>query len=177
MLPEPGTESYGTVAGIAALARTWTLDNTFIDATLYDDGSNPDLTTVVTWVDEVSAMLNIALAKHGFVVPLSTTRGRMAARSIVNQVTADLVKYVNNQGRFFSQRFVDSGYSVWKSIRSELDLWVSEFAPGLAESGETQNASDLDAIGFRDTDEDGDHVFPIFQRKAFGNRFDNWTGE
>jgi hypothetical protein len=166
---------YGTIEGVAALARTWTENNTFADETIYAVGTNPELHSVISWLNEVSAMLDVALGKYGFVVPLSSTAGRLSAKSIVEQITADIVKYVNNQGRFFSERFVDSGMSVWKAIRTDLDLWVLEFAPGLANAGETQHSSDIDAIGFSDHDESGEKMFPIFQRKGFGNTFDDWT--
>lgn len=175
MLPEPSINSYGTIAGVAALARTWTKDNTFIDDNVYEEGTNPQLTSVVAWIDQLSGMLNTALGKYGFVTPLVSDNGRLAAQAIVEQLTADLVKYVNNQGRFFSQRFQDSGYSLWRTLRTDLDLWVGEFGPGLANGGETQNASDIDVIGFRSNDESGEETFPIFQRKAFGNQFQNWT--
>lgn len=175
-LPEPLVGSYGTVAGVAALARTWTVDDTFVDRTVYEEGSNPQLTTVVNLIDQVSSMLDLALGKYGFVTPLVSVAGRLSARSIVEQIVADMVKYVNNQGRFFSQRFVDNGQSVWRAIRSDLDAWVVEFGPALEGAGETQNASDIDSIGYRDSDEQGDPTFPIFQRKQFGNQFTDWTG-
>lgn len=174
MPPEPSLDSYGTVEGVAALARTWTRDETFIDSTPYVEGTNPSLSSVVMWIDQVSAMLNVALAKYGFVTPLTTVRSRLAAQAIVEQLVADVVKYVNNQGRFFSQRFLDSGQSVWRTVRGDLDLWVLEFSPGIVEAGESQGTTNIDEIGFRSTDEGGDPTSPIFQRKEFGNRFQDW---
>jgi hypothetical protein len=173
-MPVPAADSYGTIDGVAALAKTWTRDGTFIDTEAYVEGTNPDNLTVVHWIDQISAMLNTALAKHGFKVPLTTDRSKLVAQSIVEQLTADLVKYVNNQGRFFSQRYLDSGQSVWRTVRNDLDLWVLEFSAGLAEAGEIQGTTNIDEVGFRNTDESGDLTFPIFQRSAFGNRFQDW---
>lgn len=173
--PVPGANSYGSVQGVAALARAWTNDGEFLDGDLYEDSTNPSLTTVVDWIDQTSAILNTALAKYGFAVPITQATAVMAAASIVEQLVADMANYANSTGRFFSQRFIDSGYSVWRTIRNDIDAWVLEYAPGLESLGVPRTESNVDKIGFRSHDDAGDETFPIFQRKGFGNVFDNWT--
>lgn len=168
------SDSYGTVAGVAALAHTWTTDDTFADADAYQDGTNPTQTTVESWINQVSAMLNTALAKYGFVVPITTARGVLVASAIVEQLVADLAAYANSKGRFLTEKFRDSGLSIWRAIRSDLDIWVLEYAPGLEQDGAERSASNVDEIGFRSTNEQGDATFPIFQREAFGNVFRDW---
>ncbi len=173
--PEIAADSYGTVEGVAALARTWTDDGVFLDPEPpYTEGTNPTLTSVVRWMDQVSAVLNTALSKYGFNVPLGSERGQMAAASIVEQIVADLVAYSNSKGRFLTERFVNSGISVWKAVRNDLDAWVVEYAPGLEQDGADREASNVDEIGFRDANERGEQTFPIFQRDGFGNRFQDW---
>ena len=169
-------DSYGTVAGVAALARTWTVDGEFqnADACADIEGTNPTLDTVENWINQVSAVLNTALAKYGFIVPITTARGVLAASSIVEQLVADLCGYANSKGRFLSERFTQQGYSVWRAIRNDLDLWVLEYAPGLEQDGAERTASNIDEIGFRSTNEQGDPTAPIFQRDGFGNRFRDW---
>lgn len=168
------SDSYGSVAGVAALAHTWTTDDTFLDADAYQEGTNPTLTTVESWINQVSATLNTALAKYGFIVPLTTQRGILAADSIVETLVADLCGYANSKGRFMTDRFTQKGYSVWRAIRDDLDAWVLEYAPGLEQDGAQRVASNIDEIGFRDADQCGNLTAPIFQRDAFGNKFTDW---
>jgi len=174
--PEPGPRSYGTPEGVAALARAWTDDGDWIDPSgIYVEGTNPTLTNIVKWIDQVSAILNTALAKYGFVTPIAQSDAKQDADSIVEQLVADMANYANSTGRFFSQRFIDSGYSVWRTIRNDIDDWVLKYAAGLEALGVPRQASSTDEIGFRGTDEVGDETFPVFQRKGFGNQFENWT--
>lgn len=168
------SDSYGTVEGVAALAPTWTTDDTFLDADAYQDGTNPTLTAVENWINQVSAVLNTALAKYGFVVPISTTRGQLVCASIVEEIVADLVAYATSKGRFLTEKFTERGISVWRAIREDLDEWVLGYAPGLEQDGAQRQASNVDEIGYRSTNEQGDETFPIFQRDGFGNRFTNW---
>ena len=168
------SDSYGTVAGTAALARTWTTNDTFLDADLYQDGTNPTQTTVENWINQVSAILNLALAKYGFTTPLTTSRGVLAAASIVETITADLCAYANSKGRFMTEKFQERGYSVWRAIREDLDAWVLEYAPGLEQDGADRTSSNMDEIGFRSTDQRGNPTAPIFQRDGFGNSFQDW---
>src|SRR5690349_10819511 len=109
-MPDPVTiadDSYGTVEGVAALAHTWTTNDTFLDEDLYNEATNPSLTTVINWINQVSAILNMALQKYGFVVPLTTDRGTLNAASIVEELTADLVAYANSKGRFLTEKFTE----------------------------------------------------------------------
>jgi hypothetical protein len=173
--PEIAIDSYGTVEGVAALAHTWTTDDTFLDANPpYEEATNPSLTSVINWINQVSAVLNTAMKKYGFVVPITTARGQLAAASIVEQLVADLCGYANSKGRFLSERFTQQGYSIWRAIRNDLDGWVLEYAPGLEQDGADREASNVDEIGFRSLDERGNPTAPIFQRDGFGNRFRDW---
>jgi hypothetical protein len=61
------------------------------------------------------------------------------------------------------------------AIRKEVMDWVGMFADGLAGLGAARSSTTgAGEIGFRDADEGGDETFPIFQREAFGNSFQNW---
>jgi hypothetical protein len=162
------------VEGVAALAHTWTTDDSFWDADAYTEATNPSLTTVINWINQISAILNTALQKYGFTVPLVTDRAKLNAASIVEELVADLVGYANSKGRFLTEKFTEKGMSVWRAIRDDIDAWVLEYAPGLEQDGNVRTASNVDEIGFRSHDESGDETFPIFQRNGFGNRFTNW---
>jgi hypothetical protein len=173
--PTPATDSYGTVEGVAALANTWTDAGVWLDTDAYVTETNPSLTTVVRWIDQVSGMLNTALSGYGFVTPLTTTKSVLAADSVVEGIVGDLARYVNQKGRFFSDKFQANGVSVWRTIRDDLDLWVKEYAPGIEANGDARNQSNMYKVATRGFDEAGNEIFPIFQRNGFGNRFENWT--
>jgi hypothetical protein len=174
-MPTPAADSYGSPEGVAALASTWTREGEWLDEDAYTQPTNPTLTTVVEWIDQISALLNIALSNYGFVVPLATTRGVLAASSVIEGYVSDLARYANQKGRFASNKFEASGMSIWETIRDDLNAWVSLYAPGLEGDGEQRQASNVYKIGSKAFDATGEKVFPIFQRKAFGNRFDNWS--
>lgn len=175
MPPTPAADSYGTPEGVAALASTWTTEGAWLDEDVYTVATNPTLTTVVSWIDQLSAILNIALRNYGFVVPLTTDRGILAASNIIEGYASDLARYANQKGRFMTDKFQASGKSIWEAIREDINAWVELYAPGLEMDGETRTESNVYKIGTRSHDAAGEEIFPIFQRKGFGNIFDNWT--
>jgi hypothetical protein len=160
--------SYGTAAGVASYVGVYTVSGAFTTA------SNPTLANVESWIDQISALLNTALAKRGFTVPLTQADAVLAAKSLVEQLVSDLAHAANSSGRFFSERFLERGVSHWYAIRQDISNWVEEYAAGLEELGESRGAPTATEIGFRATDNSGQRTDPIFQRKGFGNRFDNW---
>ena len=163
--------AYGTIAGVAAYCGMYTLNGQFTNATI------PTLTSVENWLTQVSAMLNTALAKQGFVTPLTETNAVNAATAIVEQLVSDIAKGANNTGRFFSEKSLKSGVSFWRVITSDLNNWVEEYAPGLEENGAERGDANVFTIGFRDQDRSGESVAPIFQRTGFGNTFEDWNGD
>lgn len=171
----PSVDSYGTAEGVAALASTWTDAGVFQDTDAYITETNPSLTTVVRWIDQVSGMLNTALAGYGFATPLTTTKSVLAADSVVEGIVSDLARYVNQKGRFASDKFQGNASFVWRQIREDLDIWVKEYAPGIEANGDPRVSTSRNAIGTRGFDDSGDEIFPIFQRDGFGNRFDDWN--
>lgn len=160
--------AYGTVAGVAAYCGPYTKNGVF------DSTTTPTITTVENWLTQVSDMLNTALAIQGFTNPLTETKSVNAATAIVEQLVSDLAKGAHNTGRFFSENALKSGVSFWRMITRDLNDWVEQYAPGLEENGAARGDANLFAIGYRSQDESGDDINPIFQRKGFGNTFENW---
>lgn len=152
--------AYGTAAGAANYCTVYTKNGVF------DNTTRPTLLTVESWLTQISRMLDISLANHGFTAPLTDTNGVSAATMIVEQLASDLAKAANNSGRFFSENSLKSGVSFWKVISNDIDSWVEMYAPG----GDVS----VFEIGHRENDEAGNDVPPIFQRKAFGNDFQDW---
>lgn len=160
--------AYGTAAGVASYCTVYTKNGA------WDNTTRPTLLTVEGWLTQVSHMLDVALGAQGFVTPLTDTEAVSAATMIVEQLVSDLAKGANNTGRFFSENALKSGVSFWKVITTDINNWVEMYAPGLEELGAQRGDANVFNIAAREYDEAGDAVNPIFQRKGFGNTFQNW---
>lgn len=160
--------SYGTASGVAAYVGVYTSAGSFSTTT------KPTLAQVESWIDQVSALLNTALAKRGFVVPMTQADAVLAAKSLVEQLVSDLAQAANSSGRFFSERNLDRGVSNWAIIRNDISNWVEEYAGGLEQLGASRGSAIATDIGYRSSDNGGNSTAPIFQRNAFGNTFKDW---
>jgi hypothetical protein len=153
---------YGSPSGVAAYCRFLTNSGVFTSST------NPTLANVETWLKQVSVMLDSAMNIQGFITPLKSTEAVEAASLIVEQIVADMSKGANSTGRFFSEKTLNSGVSMWQMIAEDLAAWVETMAPGLEQMGVERGDTNLNAIGYQD------EAFPIFQRDGFGNAFTDW---
>lgn len=161
--------SYGSTDGVAVMCAIWTDNGTFTGAT------KPTEESVVTWLNQVSGFMNLALANEGFQTPVTQAAAKSAIDAIVNQYVSDMVQASNSSGRFFSERYLQAGVGMLTVISKEINDWVNTTAGGLVILGVVRNTNPSDQIGFRSHDDAGEETFPIFQRNGFGNRFDNWT--
>lgn len=165
-----GANSYGVATDIAALT------NAYLNASgAYDTSTVPTLTQVEGWIDQVSGIMNTALAGQGFTVPVSQADAVLAIKSFVIEAVTDLAHAANSAGRYFTQSALERGVSPMSSIRKQILDWVESFAGGLESLGAERTGDTAGGeILYRSTDEAGDEVNPIFQRKGFGNSFDDW---
>jgi len=165
-----GANSYGTVLDVAALTNAYlNASNTF------DTSTVPTLTQVEGWIDQVSGIMNTALAGQGFTIPVTQATAVLAIKSFVVESVADLAHAANMAGRYFTQSALDRGVTPMSAIRKQILEWVESFASGLeslgaARAGETGGGEVL----YRSYDNAGDEITPIFQRKQHGNVFQNW---
>jgi hypothetical protein len=160
--------AYGTTGGVAALTKRYTNSGAVFDAT-----TNPTVTTVTAWLAEISAMVNIAMASSGFAVPIVDADITPALDGLVNALTADLVHAANSTGRFFSERALENGVSPIKAINKDVWGWLEVNIAGLSASGAVRVLSDAGQIAYRETDDSGTEIDPLFSR----NRFGSWEGE
>src|SRR5512133_1706812 len=145
----PGANSYGTAAQVAALTMRYT------NAGAYDGTTNPTLTVVESWIDSVSATLNVALAGAGFAIPVVQADAKAALAQVVVEAVADLAHSVHSAGRFFTERSLARGDSPMRVIRKEMSDWVDAQADGLESLGAVRSRSKLGAILYRSQDEAG----------------------
>lgn len=127
--------AYGSAEGVGALAKTWTNNGVFEDATLYEPGTPTTLAEVEEWLEQVSAFMDIALANEGFSVPISHIGVKKAIDLRVNVLVSDLVHLQHNKGRLFSDRIQESGTPVMTIIERELLAWVTSRANGFENLG------------------------------------------
>jgi hypothetical protein len=119
--------SYGSPAGVAALAKTWTDGGEFLDPDVYGEGGTPTtLTEVEEWLDQVSSFTDISFADQGFTVPIIQADVLKAIDLKVNALVADLVHLAHGKGRLFSDRIQNSGQDAMSIIEKELLRWVTD---------------------------------------------------
>jgi hypothetical protein len=127
--------AYGTQQNVAALARTWTRNGEWFDTDVYVSETNPSLTQVEEWIDQITVMLDIALANNYFIVPVIQADVIKALSAKVEALTADLCHLAHNKGRLFSDRIQQSGQDPMFVIDKDLAAWVKSHAVGLEAMG------------------------------------------
>lgn len=118
--------TYGSAAGVAAYAPQ------FANASgRFDNTTTPTLAQVDEWREQISAMLDVAMATAGLPAPSTTEAVATMLAGFVNANTAGLVRAVNGQGRH-SERpaTVDE---VMLAISTAADLWVKQHAGGIGQ--------------------------------------------
>jgi hypothetical protein len=159
--------SYGSIAEVAAMTPR------YLSSGAFTGGTRPTSAQVQTWLDNASATLNVMLAKNGFVVPVTQPDAAKACGQLVVEVVTDLCHAANSAGRFYTDRALERGTSPMRVLRQEMADWVEDMAAGLENMGATRTTTLAEMGGYRDSDENGQPVNPIFQRDSFGNSFDS----
>lgn len=129
--------SYGAVANVAALAGAWTNNGEFLDDGQYTTATRPSLNQVETWLEQMSGVIDLALATEGFVTPLTETTAIAAVAPIIEGVVKDLCEAANSVGRFFTKTAIERGISPIRAVSKELNEWVKNNAVGLRTMGVT----------------------------------------
>jgi hypothetical protein len=154
--------AYGTAAGVAALTRRYT------NAGSFDGTTNPTVTTVGTWLAQVSSMFNISLAAAGFTTPITDADVTPTLDSFTETMVADLVNAANASGRFYTDRALEYGVNPIKAINNDIKSWVESNLAGLAALGGGMATSSAGQIAYRDGDDSGKEISPLFSRDQFG---------
>ena len=125
--------AYGTPEEVAALARLWTQDGEWVDPDDYAEerGTNPTLTTVNLWLDQLSSQMDLCLQTNWFVVPVdpddSPTAHAAIAQYIV-ELAAGLARSANGQ---------EGGVSTGRQAK-DMCAWVASNADGFVKDGVQQ---------------------------------------
>lgn len=135
--------AYGTQQEVAAMASMWTRNGVWVNPAGADPGTNPNIVQVETWLDNISAQMNIALGSGWFVTPITvlTPNAHKAVSQYVVSLVADLCHFKNSSGRFFTERLVERGITPMAAILHDMKNWIDENKDGLLQDGVTQRAA------------------------------------
>lgn len=139
--------AYGTPDGVAGRARIWADDGHWVDPVPEYEvrGTNPTLTTVSNWLDQLSATMDLALQSSWFNTPAVEVVSPAAYASIVNYVesiAADMAHNANGMNKEIPP--------IGK-IMKDMMAWVEANEDGFLADGMTQTPtpSAKKQIGFR----------------------------
>lgn len=121
--------AYGTAAGVADLSAQWTDSGSFTVST------RPALATVNGWLDDVSAIIDTALADEGFTVPVTLAAVVKELDLLAEGLVKDLCDAAHSTGRFYSERALFSGRSPMVIVDKEIHEWVKRKSVGFENQG------------------------------------------
>lgn len=130
------------------MASMWTRGGVWVDPVPdppgpLDYGTNPTKTQVETWLQDVTAQFNVALANHHFLIPINentSPNSFLAISQYCVNLVADLCHFKNSSGRFFTERLVQNGMTPWAAILKDIDDWVKRNENGLVGDGVPQDS-------------------------------------
>jgi len=159
----------GTTEKVAELTPRYADSNT-LDFT---HATTPSLSAVENMLNRLSAMTNSHLAVLGFSVPLAQADAVLAVEQIVIELAAQMVEGVRGSGRYAPGNKAIATRGLIASVNEDLQAYLESIAVGLEEMGEARTGSLLGRVAYREDSES----FPMFQRKAFGNAFIDWSDD
>lgn len=154
--------AYGSVARVEALTRKFTNSGSFSAST------NPATAQVESWINSISATLNVLLAEQGFSIPVTQADCVEALELFVATAVADLVNYANSAGRFFNNQQYTQG--PWSVISKEAADFIESHTNGFEALGAARTRDGLFGLDARTVNDAGDAIEPMFARDQFGNR-------
>lgn len=95
----------------------------------FDNVTVPTLGQVTEWIEQVSAMLDVAMATAGLPAPATATAVITMLDAFVNANVSGLVRGVNGQGRFAERP--TSVDEMLLAVSDAADAWVQRRAAGI----------------------------------------------
>lgn len=165
--PAIGTISSGTYGAVTDVAAF--IPRHASKAMNFDDTTNPTGVQVAKYLDQVSAILNTILGAYGFAIPVTDTDSKRVLDIFANQEVAALVEGINGSGRFGPGLGKGTPKGRWSVMMTDAMEFIEQMALGLERLGATRTYDALSGLGYRSTDEAGDTVPPLVQRKTFND--------
>jgi len=166
-----GANSYGSVAEVETLTQQYTAHGVYTAAT------RPTLTQVEKFIDRVSGMVNLVLAREGFAVPVSQADAKLALDELATEQAAFLCHEANRAGPYAPGSETLRGGSPFEVIRREIEGGIGKNGAGLAALGATRSRALTYGLQCRTETDDGETIEPVFQREMMGNEIVDWDEE
>ena len=154
-----GSNSYSSVDEVEALTLRYTNDGD------YDATTRPTLTQVETFIDRVSAILNVLLAQAGFEVPVSQADAKLALDDFAVDQAAQLCHAANGAGPYAPGSTELRGRRARSAIIEEAEQFISSHAAGLEALGAERERALTDGLACRTIDNNDDEIEPMFERE------------
>ena len=128
-----GDNSYGSALGIASRVPRWVNKTTLT----FDANTNPTITQVETFIDEVSALMNVYLSELNVDIPISQADVLKVMNMFVNDEVASIVLGVHGSGRFAPKagKSAGSGESRFVRILKDFQEFIKTNQYGLEKLG------------------------------------------
>ena len=166
-----GVNSYGSASGVASYVPRYANGSATFDA-----NTRPKLAQIESFIDQISSLVNAILASNGFKVPITQADVILSITVFVEQEVAAIAEGINGSGRF-GPTTKTPGKSRFQIIMEDISAFILEHADGFENLGAERDQPTGMEILTRGVDAAGKESFPIFQRVAFGNIFENWTDD
>jgi len=163
-----GDNSYGSVAEVEALTTAYTTDGN------YTTGTRPTQSQVETFIDRISAILNVILAGLGFEIPIAQADVVLMLAEFVTDHAAYLCHGTNRAGPYAPGSEQLRGRSPFEIIRKEAEAFLEKHASGLAALGATRDRALSYGLGCRTETDSGTTLEPPFQRTMLGDEIADW---
>jgi hypothetical protein len=164
------TNSYADTGEVAALVPRYANGSS---PSVFDTTTRPTLLQVESLIDQVSAIVNIILSQNNVTIPVTQTDVKLALDMFVNDEVAAIAEGINGSGRF-GPTTKEPGRSRFVMITDDFRDFIENNTLGLSTLGATVAGVTL---GYLDTDNSGDEVFPLFQVEGYGNSPTEWDAD
>ena len=152
-----GANSYSSLAKVAGRVPRWANGGTF-DAT-----TNPTATVAESWIDEVSAMLNVALSENGFTIPIVQADALSMMNMFVSEEVASMVLGVHGSGRFADRGNKNRAAPArFNMMQNDIEKFLKRNEYGLRKLGVAGESS----LAFIKMTEDADTTEPLIDRES-----------
>jgi hypothetical protein len=163
-----GSNSYGSMQEVEALAVRYTDERRFTAAT------TPSREQVETFIDRVSAIINVALAQAGFAIPVTQADAASALGDFVVDHVVQLCHAVNGAGPYAPGSENLRGRRPRAAILQEAFDFVEDMAAGLEALGATRTRTLTSGLSCREQDAAGDDLVPPFHREMIDHEIIDW---
>lgn len=133
--------SYSSVADVLAVTR-----HLLSGQSNFDASTVPTLAEVEAFIDDVSSLLNDAIAAHGFTVPISTAGPKRSCDIWVRTKAAAMVE-LTQRGEGFAEE-EGSRYGAFWNLFDDAYEFVAKLAEGWKQQGVTVSDNSSDGLAY-----------------------------